>query len=581
MFCEPYQPEMNYFDNTIATIEAESFDAFFKEKYERDEKMYALITLCIYPLFYFLDYFVVSPELSPIFLQIRLWGAFVIAIALILCIKRKLNYTGLMYMMKITIIVGVNMMFLLVEQKDMLTYNINYCSLYLAATFIAPWRHTHSFIIVTIDLICYLFVCINREISLSEQVATGRLVVMTCWAFYIFQMYIRFRNLRQDYEKQLMLVRAYKSLTDKSNWINNQYHQLVIYKESLDATSDGILILVLNTNLSIKKVHYVNKNFVRFTGFDGKNMELIKPLFLKKANLDFESNLRDLIELPQNRTRIYEIEYMHKNGNRMHGDISVSVLNRDQNQIHLIVIIRDVTIKKLIQQKVVNQKFRDHIANMAILTDTLEKERSRFSEDLHEGIGQVLVAGKANLNCYLNSRNKEKNEVLVQTTIDLLTTAINEMKLIVFHLVPPSLKEFGLATALDELCKREPETGNYFIDFKTNLWNKRLSKNIEIHVWRLIQEAVATLLDGSEASEVTILLCKINRYVIIQIKNNGNGMSLTEAKHKLKNIRIRAEMLNARLFVSTRPQVNGTHVEVLFNQDRYPGSLIYELKEQH
>jgi PAS domain S-box-containing protein len=567
---------MYFFNNTIKILGNESFEGFFKKKYERDEKIYALITLFAYPLFYILDYFVVKPELRHIFLLIRLGGAFVILMAFILCMTKIINYVQLMYAMKITIISGVNLMFIFLDTKDMLCYNINFCTLYLAASFIAPWKPRHSCIIVAIDFTSYLLACAYAGLSFEEQILSGRLIVLTCSAFYILQMYVRHRNLILDYEKQTMLIKAYKALTDKNNWINSQYHQLVIYKESLDATSDGILILNLNLDLTIRTIHYVNKNFIRFTGFDGKDIDLVKPLFLRKKHLDFDGNLKELTELSNKKILNYEIEYIHKNGSRMLGDISMSILKKGQTQLHLIAIIRDVTIKKMIQQKVVNQKFKDHLTNMTILTETLEKERSRFSEDLHEGIGQMLTTAKVNLNCFLNSHDKEKNEVLIQNTVELLITSINEISLVAFNLVPPSLREFGLAAAVEELCLKWSCDGQCLVDFKTNLWKKRLSKNIEIHVWRLIQEVTNILFKKPQPFNGRIELLKINRYVILCVGEDNFSLIGNDAKRKLKNIRVRSAMLNGRVYVFGKPDVEGTYIEVVFNQDQYHGSRVHE-----
>ena len=100
----------------------------------------------------------------------------------------------------------------------------------------------------------------------------------------------------------------------------------------------------------------------------------------------------------------------------------------------------------------IKRVIQSHDLKIIGLIEGEERERKKFAIDLHDGIGQILTAAKYCLEG-LSGVIPVKYEDEFKICCELLSSAITETRNISHGLMPSSLVDYGLNTALGDICK--------------------------------------------------------------------------------------------------------------------------------
>jgi two-component system, NarL family, sensor kinase len=221
--------------------------------------------------------------------------------------------------------------------------------------------------------------------------------------------------------------------------------------------------------------------------------------------------------------------------------------------------------KKSIEAQYENWQKNKKIDNLKFLIAGEEKERTRISRELHDGINGSLAAVKM----LTQSQQFSKEEILAKTAemIDQISDEIRELS---HNLMPASLKRFGLITTLNDFLDKIRRgdtldiTLNYFGDFS------RLSDHDKLMVYRIVQELVKNVLKHSQATECIVQLVSGEDMVSVTVEDNGKGfisekgpMEIDESGIGLRNVKSRIDMMDGKLDILS-DQKSGTsiHIEI-------------------
>lgn len=159
------------------------------------------------------------------------------------------------------------------------------------------------------------------------------------------------------------------------------------------------------------------------------------------------------------------------------------------------------------------------------LIATQDEERRRIARELHDGLGQDLVAIKMMLDGILqdNSRSKKQVAADVSTLID---RTIQQVRSISHLLHPPLLDEVGLRAALkwylDGFTKRSGiETD---LDVQPSSF-PRIAPELETAVFRIVQEALTNVFRHSGARKASVTIFKEENQVVMTVRDDGKGIS--------------------------------------------------------
>jgi two-component system, NarL family, sensor histidine kinase DegS len=199
--------------------------------------------------------------------------------------------------------------------------------------------------------------------------------------------------------------------------------------------------------------------------------------------------------------------------------------------------------------------------NFAIsIIEAQEEERKRLSRDIHDGPAQMLA------NVLLRSGLIEK--VYAEKGADLAFQELNELKetvrdalsevrRIIYNLRPMALDDLGLVPTLEKYLS---STGNFERATKIHFFSigepLRLPTNIEISVFRLVQESVTNAIKHGHSKDVWVKIEWLRDILNIEVKDNGKGFDLKEVRDKsfgLIGMRERVELLKGEMKISSTP----------------------------
>lgn len=192
-----------------------------------------------------------------------------------------------------------------------------------------------------------------------------------------------------------------------------------------------------------------------------------------------------------------------------------------------------------------------------------ELERQRFAQELHDGVGANLAL----LKMYLHSIGDPKisPEELKNRSINLLKDSMEEIRRLIHDMHPRSLSQYGLVGTVDEMTQRINESQQLTISFEGQQLGPKLPENVEINLFRVVQELLQNTLKHAEATDVWLsILCESN-ILFLRYRDNGRGVDTTLLSKKngngLVNMRQRIELLKGT-YQLTSAENAGTTVEI-------------------
>jgi signal transduction histidine kinase len=196
-----------------------------------------------------------------------------------------------------------------------------------------------------------------------------------------------------------------------------------------------------------------------------------------------------------------------------------------------------------------------------------EAERTRLASDLHNGLGGLLSGIKINLSSMKeNAVITHENVNAFNHALSLLDTSISELRRIAHNLMPETLDHYGLKTAIEDFCTQVAPSGQPVIGLHFFGDDIRYSKELELTMYRVIQELVNNALKHSAASGINIQMFSEPGRLSAQVTDNGKGFdpSSGEIVRKgkgIENIKDRITALNGKLDIWSQPG-QGTEVSV-------------------
>jgi signal transduction histidine kinase len=166
---------------------------------------------------------------------------------------------------------------------------------------------------------------------------------------------------------------------------------------------------------------------------------------------------------------------------------------------------------------------RRDIANRRRVTATIlrtqDSERRRISRELHDDLGQSLLALKLNLSKIFSGTQIPE--------LQDLNDIIDKVRDFSWILSPAQLDDIGLPGALNSLFDRIRKTSNNIIIKNHNIDDIKdcFSPESNLSIFRIFQEIMTNLVRHSNASSVDISIVKKNKHVLFRVHDNGVGFN--------------------------------------------------------
>ena len=225
-------------------------------------------------------------------------------------------------------------------------------------------------------------------------------------------------------------------------------------------------------------------------------------------------------------------------------------------------INRDVTARKQAEERIHNLSRQ--------LMKAQEAERQRLSHNLHDLVGQDLSALKIGLDTLFDDQ-PEAPPATRQRVGELSKIAHGTIKAVrdlAYSLRPTNLNQLGLAKNILRYCEEfYGRTGVKIEFFAAGLDDLELDSDIEITLYRLIQEGLNNVKKHADATDVTIRLVASFPNVILRIEDNGKGFdvenrlvsALNEKRMGFISMEERVALLGGKMRIESRP-MQGTKI---------------------
>ena len=279
--------------------------------------------------------------------------------------------------------------------------------------------------------------------------------------------------------------------------------------------------------------------------------EALNNLLTSTDNNFFESEYRFMTENGQ-----YKIIY----------DRGYVVRDSSGKPTRLIGAAKDVTARRKLEKQLQEAQLKQQRAITEATIKGQENEREQLGIELHDNITQILATSKLYLD-YAFAGPEIKREIILQSK-DLIVLATQELRKLSHSLLPPSLEEFGLTQALNELLNGISQTGLFVIEGNWTGFDERsLAKDQKLTTYRIIQEQLNNIVKHAKAKNVNILFgnCQESDSIRLSIVDDGKGFDTTTKRTGvgLRNITSRAELIGGTVTVISSPG-NGCELTVTF-----------------
>jgi PAS domain S-box-containing protein len=311
-----------------------------------------------------------------------------------------------------------------------------------------------------------------------------------------------------------------------------------IYHKMIEEVED-YSILLLDTNGIIKNW---NKGEEKIKGYSSKEI-INKRFHIFYSKEDRKAKLPDML-LDQARKEgkaTHEGWRLRKDGTRFWGSVVITSIHGKDNQvIGFSKVTRDLTERRKLEENI-----------LKAVINAQEKERNEISEELHDNVSQLLTTSQL----LLQAAEKEcSNPMLVKGQLQL-KAALAEIRNISHRLNPSAILLAGIYEAINDLVKDINQGNVLQFDFSVQEGKEKLSGEIQLMLFRIVQEQVSNIIKHAGATRAHIDLKEKNKRIALTITDNGKGFQFNNVKKGLglQNIFCRAELYKGTAAIISSP----------------------------
>ena len=339
-------------------------------------------------------------------------------------------------------------------------------------------------------------------------------------------------------------------------------NQLIATKDLLQATLDAIPDLLFEVGLDGRifdyHCHRTDLLAVPPDVFMGKTFSEVLPpaaaqiclsALREAAEQGWSAGARYALRLPQGECWF---------------ELSISVMPRQDQDSHFIVVSRDITKRKLTETRIEELSRR--------LVQTQEENRRRFSRELHDRTSPNLAALRINLDIIAQtspeSFTTQAFSDRVEDTRALIDDTTISIRQICAELHPPALDRGGLLGVVQSYAQQFAKRTGLQVQISCPHGDLRLAADLELGMFRIVQEAMTNCAKHAKAQKIEVRLEFDSHPMRLVISDDGCGFDvhrLEGATHRagqgLLNMKETAEFAGGSFRVESEPGC-GTRVYV-------------------
>jgi PAS domain S-box-containing protein len=158
---------------------------------------------------------------------------------------------------------------------------------------------------------------------------------------------------------------------------------------------------------------------------------------------------------------------------------------------------------------------------------TQDEERRRIARELHDSAGQNLAALAMNLGQIENDAKRDPGRLSesIKYAEQLIQDLTREIRTTSYLLHPPMLDENGLSSALRWYTDGLAQRSGLRIDLDIPANFERLAPDVELAIFRLVQECLTNVHRHSGSKNAEIRIAREPDKIYVEVRDHGKGMS--------------------------------------------------------
>ncbi|HRF24157.1 MAG TPA: histidine kinase [Chitinophagaceae bacterium] len=215
-----------------------------------------------------------------------------------------------------------------------------------------------------------------------------------------------------------------------------------------------------------------------------------------------------------------------------------------------------------------------------------EEERQRLAADLHDDAGPLLATARLYLNENLINQDKAALLQSILQTRQIIDETIMLVRNISHNLMPPTLKNFGLESAVTDLFQKISGSGVVNASSRFHDYQERMNEERELIVFRVVQELINNILKHSKSSFIHLTQNLQDEKFFIRIHHDGRGILQADFDRLnksydglgLKNISSRMRIMQGQ--ISFERDISQTYFKVTLELPKTDPNAMQKAKKQ-
>lgn len=346
--------------------------------------------------------------------------------------------------------------------------------------------------------------------------------------------------------------------------------EIALYKHNLDCKlrerEEQYHLLAENMGDMIWKLNIVTGHFTfvsasvhRMRGFTPWQAlrQPIKDTLSQESYKVFTESLRGRLaafaegDYFSTQIQTYYLDHTHQNGSLVPVEVVTTLLLNEEGQAtELMGVSRDISERKKAEEQLrlaheelevrvlertseLNRS-NEQLRNLAAhLQSIIEEERMKIAREIHDELGQMLIAQKVELHWLCDKYGDDKPIVdKVSAMLDNLNSTVESVKRICTELRPSILDDFGLFQAMQWQANEFRKRTKIDCSVDSVPEDIEVDKERSTVLFRIFQETLTNVLKHAQATKVMVRLTRDNKTIVLEVMDNGKGITDEElSKH--------------------------------------------------
>lgn len=316
-----------------------------------------------------------------------------------------------------------------------------------------------------------------------------------------------------------------QDITERKEWTDILYQNEALYRTTINASPDVIVVVDLQG-----KVKMISPAASQMYGSNNLDLIVGQPITNFIAEEDFPRLHENLGLMFERYLGTIEYKMKRANGKLFPTEVNGDVIRDSKGKpTDLVFIIRDITQRKkaeeaLAKSKLQIKEFAGHLQSIR------EEEKIALAREIHDDLGQILVALKIDMGLLKKKLTNPDNPISIEfidaemtRMLDFTSRTIATARRIMADLRSENVNNLGFVESAKMYIENFNERFQIDCRFENNIEQVVFSQKQTVALYRILQESLNNVVKHAKATSVKVKLTKSLNILTLQISDNGCG----------------------------------------------------------